>query len=126
MKKSLLILMMFLLPLQSVIAMERNFTHVMNASGKQGLQAETKHIVEHTANIPHHHDEDDGDVHVDNSQKSFQHLSAYEHGLGLHVLLPAPMQLPLALEMRSPPLISPDTFSNRTTLPLLRPPRLPA
>jgi hypothetical protein len=43
----------------------------------QGMEVVAKHMAEHTANIPHHHedDDDDGEAHVDNSQKSFQHLA---------------------------------------------------
>lgn len=125
MKKALLIFLMLLLPWQSLIAAERNFTHLMSRAPGHGLELVAKHIAEHSANIPHHHDDDDddGDAHVDNSQKSFRHLTDFEHGSGINLLWPAPVDLPLALDIRVPPTMSSDIYSDRTTLPLLRPPR---
>lgn len=128
MKKTLLILLMLLLPWQSMIAAERNFAHLMTRTSGESMEVVAQHMADHVANIPHHHDDDDddSDAHVDNSQKSFQHLADYEHGGGMNLLWPVPMQLPLAVTIRVPPEMSSDTYSDRSTLPLLRPPRTPA
>lgn len=128
MKKTLLILLMLLLPWQSMIAAERNFAHLMTGTSGESMEVVSQHMADHVANIPHHHDDDDADsdAHVDNSQKSFQHLADYEHGGGMNLLWPVPMQLPLAVTIRVPPEMSSDTYSDRSTLPLLRPPRTPA
>lgn len=125
MKNALLILMMFLLPLQSLIAAERNFAHLMEGGNKHGISFVAKHMAEHSADIAHHHDEDDdnGDVHIDKSSKSLQHLNDFEHGSGMNLLFSPAVQLPVAVDFGVPPEVSSDTFSGRTTLPLLRPPR---
>ncbi|MEG1629028.1 MAG: hypothetical protein RR222_23310 [Pseudomonas sp.] len=130
MKKALLILMMFLLPLQSLIAAERNFAHVMEGYNTYGIGFVAKHMTEHSSEILHHHDlddagDDDGDVHLDDSQKSSRHLSDFEHGNSMNLLFPPPFQLPLVLDIRITPEAFLDTFSDRATLPLLRPPRSP-
>jgi hypothetical protein len=133
MKKALLILLMLLLPLQSAIAAERGFTHLMRGSNEHGLSLVAQHLAEHAGSVPHHHDDDDEDAdagseaHVDNSPQSLQHLADYEHGCAMNLLLlPAAAPLPLAVSLRLPPIVAVDTYSDRTTLPLLRPPRLPA
>jgi len=127
MKKALLILLTLLLPWQSLIAAERNFEHLMMRTTGQGMEVVVQHMTDHVANIPHHHDDDDadGDAHVDDSSKSFQHLADYEHGNGLNLLWPQSLEVPLALDIRVPPVMSSATHSDRTTLPLLRPPRMP-
>ena len=118
MKKALLILMMFLLPLQSLIAAERNFAHVMEGYNTYGIGFVAKHMTEHSSEILHH-------VHLDDSQKSSRHLSDFEHGNSMNLLFPPPFQLPLVLDIRIAPEAFLDTFSDRATLPLLRPPRSP-
>lgn len=134
MKKALLILLMMLLPWQAYAAMERNLVHVLGDGQAHGLEFVAKHMAEHAAHVLHHHDvhpDDDGDgddadapsLHQDDSEKSVQHLADYDHGCGLHILMPAYSALPMALAERSAPPIFHDTYSDRTTLPLLRPPR---
>ena len=131
MKKALLILLMMLLPWQAYAAMERNLVHVLGDGQPHAMAFVAKHMAEHAAHVLHHHDDDgdDGDapsLHQDDSQKSVQHLADFDHGCGLHILMPAYGALPMALAERSAPPVFHDTYSDRTTLPLLRPPRLPA
>jgi len=132
MKKALLILLVMLLPWQAIAAAERNLVHVMSSGSAHGLEFVAKHMAEHDAHVLHHHDDDENDdgvnssSHEDNSQKSAQHLADYEHGCTLHILIPACNKLPLAETPSTPPRFAIDTLSNRTTIPLLRPPRTPA
>jgi hypothetical protein len=132
MKKALLILLMMLLPWQAYAAMERNLVHVLGDGQAHGMAFVAKHMAEHAAHVLHHHDvhhdDDDGDagvpaLHEDDSQQSVQHLADFDHGCGLHILMPAYSALPMALAERSAPPVFHDTYSDRTTLPLLRPPR---
>lgn len=133
MKKVLLILLMLILPWQAMAAAERNLTHVL---GGQRPELVIKHIAEHAAHVlhHHHHDEDDdedddnsasttGAPHVDHSQKSLHHLADYEQGCNMNILLPALQAPGLPVTERIAPLSLPAVFSNRTTIPLLRPPR---
>jgi hypothetical protein len=130
MKKALLILLMMLLPWQAYAAMERNLVHVLGDGHAQSMALVVKHMAEHAAHVLHHHDDDGDDdgagvaaLHEDDSQKSVQHLADYDHGCGLHILMPAYSALPMAPAVRSAPPGFHDTYSDRTTLPLLRPPR---
>jgi hypothetical protein len=125
MKKVFLILMMLVLPLQAFAALERNLTHVLGDVGEHGLELVVKHIAEHADHILHHHDDNDDDdsTHVDSSQKSLQHLADYDQGCSMNALLLALNVPGLPLAVRIAPLFSPDDFSDRTTIPLLRPPR---
>ena len=128
MKKAILILLMLVLPLQAFAAAERNLAHLLG--GQHDLQFALKHIAEHAGMVLHHHghDEDNDDAHdctthVDQSQKSAQHLAEYEHGCSMNFLLSAISQPGLAAVERIAPLFRPDDFSNRTTIPPLPPPR---
>jgi hypothetical protein len=73
--------------------------------------------------LHHHEDHDDGDPHVDQSDKSVQHLNDHEHGCGAAVLLPAAPVLSAIALPRWAPIPWPETFSDRSTLPPLPPPR---
>ena len=130
MKKALLIFLLLLLPWQAIAATERNLAHVLGSGSGHGPEFVIKHIAEHAGHVLHHHDDDsdadDGNTHVDNSQKSVQHLADYERSCSMNILLPALNELSVAAVTRFPPAFWPDTFSNRTIIPLLRPPRLPA
>ncbi|ABR91920.1 Uncharacterized conserved protein [Janthinobacterium sp. Marseille] len=126
MKKVTLILLILVLPLQAFAAMERNLTHILSGSGMEFV---LKHITEHANLVMHHHDGDglivdDDATHADHSQKSVQHLADYEHGYSMNILLPAFNQLGLVAIERIAPSFWPEVFSDRTTSPLLRPPRL--
>ncbi len=130
MKQTLLILLMLILPLQTFAAAERNFAHVLGSGKGHGAEFVIKHMAEHADHVAHHHDDDhdadDGTTHVDNSQKSVQHLADYEHGCSMNILLPALTAAVLPDAVYVAPILRPDVFSNRTTTPLLRPPRQPA
>lgn len=127
MKKVFLILMMLVLPWQAIAATERNLTHVLGSGSGHGPEFVIKHIAEHADHVLHHHDDDDdaddGTTHIDNSQKSFQHLADHEQGCSMNILLPALHEPGLPAVERIAPAFRPDVFSNRTTIPLLRPPR---
>ena len=130
MKKALLIFLMLVIPWQAFASMERNFAHVSGSGSKHGLEFVSKHLAEHDAHVLHHHD-DDGDAdssntHVDQSDKSIQHLADYEHSGSVNSLLPAFSSSSPSVVMRFAPTVWPDTFFTRTIPPLLRPPRLPA
>jgi hypothetical protein len=124
MKNALLLILLFVLPWQAIAGAERSFAHVMSSRIGGDFQYMSKHMAEHDAHVLHHHDDDDdGEAHVDKSEKSVQHLNDYDQGCGLHVLLPAPPPLfAIALPSLAPD-SWPDTFSDRTTLPPLPPPR---
>jgi len=122
-------MLLFLLPWQAIAAAERSFTHVMSSRAGGDLESVIKHMAEHDAHVLHHHDDDDddgGDVHLDNSEKSIHHLNDYDQGCGLHVLLPAAAPLSVIVQPSLAPDSWPHTFSNRTTLPPLPPPRVRA
>jgi hypothetical protein len=130
MKKFLLILLMLAIPWQAIAAAERNLTHVLGSGSTTGMGLVIKHIGEHADHVLHHHDDDDdadeSGAHVDNSERSFQHLADFEHGSHMNIVLPA-MYLPgLPAVVRVAPVFRHDVFSDRTTIPLLRPPRSPA
>lgn len=126
MKKVLLLILLIVFPWQAIVAAERNLTHVMS-SGKGGdFRHVAEHMAEHDAHVLHHHDDDGddgGDTHVDKSEKSIQHLNDHEHMGSLHVLLPATLVLCGEALPRLAPMFWPATYSNRTTIPPLRPPR---
>nr|WP_315255877.1 hypothetical protein [uncultured Duganella sp.] len=131
MKNVLLILLMLVLPLQAIAAVERNLTHVLGNSSGQGLAFVAKHMAEHAEHVLHHHDDDDDDdddaddggTHVDSSQKSIQHLADYEQGCGMNILFRAFSEPCLPVAPRAAPTFRPAVFSDRSTAPLLRPPR---
>ena len=58
MKNALLILIMFLLPLQSLIAAERNVAHIMEGGNTFGMGFVAKHMADHAAVVPHHHEDE--------------------------------------------------------------------
>jgi|GEM_PF-1685938 len=131
MKKALLIFLLMVLPWQAIASTERNFTHVLGSGKSQDLQFVLKHVAEHADHILHHHDDDadeddDDDTHVDDSLKSVQHLADYDQAGSLNVLFFVPDQAADALVSPTPAVLWSDTFSDRTTIPLLRPPRTPA
>lgn len=133
MKKALLIILLIVFPWQAIAAAERSLVHVMSSGTGGDLRYMSKHMAEHEARVLHHHDDDDdgdgdgdGDVHVDKSEKSVQHLNDYEHGCGLHVLLPAPPVLSAIALPQFAPISRPENHSDRTTLPPLPPPRVRA
>ena len=134
MKKAILIFLLMLLPWQAIAATERNFAHVLGSGMSRDLGFVVKHIAEHADHVLHHHDDDadedgddgDNDAHVDESMKSIQHLADYDQAGSLNVLFFVPNQPDGALVSPSPSGIWSDTFSDRTTIPLLRPPRTPA
>ena len=130
MKKALLIFLMLLLPWQAFAAMERNFAHFSGNDGVHGPAFVAKHMVEHIEHVLHHHDDDGDDAdaatHVDDSQKSVQHLADFEHAGSMHILLPTVSAPGLVATARIPPVCWHDPFRTRRILPLLRPPHLPA
>lgn len=124
MKNALLILFMLLLPWQTITAAKRNFMHV---TGSQQSEAYfVKHLTEHIELVMHHHDEDDDGVvaHDDATQKSARHLADFDQGLCFNVLIPAPHAVAVLPAVRIAPVVRPDSFADRTTLPLRRPPRV--
>nr|WP_315396894.1 hypothetical protein [uncultured Duganella sp.] len=136
MKKALLILLMMVLPLQAFAAAERNLLHVLGGGKGHGAEFVLKHMAEHADHVAHHHhdddDDDDGDAttggapHVDSSHKSLQHLADYEQGCGMNILLFAPTAAVFPDAVHIAPIPRPDVVPDRTTIPLLRPPRQPA
>ena len=130
MKKTLLILLLLILPLQALAEVKRNLTHVLGTGSGHGMEFLIKHIADHAHRIAHHHDgggsdadANESNTHVDNSQKSFQHLADYEQGGNANLLLPSISDPAAPILARTVPAFSPGTFANRTTIPLLRPPR---
>lgn len=127
MKKLLLIMLMIVLPLQAFAAMEHNLAHLLGGKSSQNLELVAKHIGDHAAQVPHHHEDDDdddaGDVHVDNSSKSIQHLSDHEHNISLNVLFMSPAGAGLTDVIAMVPILAVDSFVSRVTIPPLRPPR---
>jgi len=121
MKNALLILFMLLLPWQTITAAERNFMHVTDS--QQSEANFVKHFTEHVDMVMHHHDDDDGVAHDDDTQKSARHLADFDQGLCFNVLFPAPHAVPMLPVVRIAPVIRPDSFADRTTLPPRRPPR---
>jgi hypothetical protein len=124
MKKLLLILLMLAIPWQAIAAAERNLTHVLGSGNAKGMEFVIKHIAEHADHVLHHHDDDDDSgTHVDDSKKSLQHLADFEHGSHMNIVLPAINWLGVPAVVRVAPAFRHDVFSDRTTIPLLRPPR---
>lgn len=126
MKNALLILLMLVLPWQSLAAMERNLAH-MGSGSEHGAQFVAEHMAEHASGVLHHHDDDDGGAaHVDDSQKSVQHLADFDQAGSMNIMLPS-LNAPASVAItRIAPAYWRDPFRTRSVLPLLRPPRLPA
>ncbi len=125
MKNALLILLMLLLPWQTITAAQRNFAHVMDS--QQSTASFIKHFSEHVKLVMHHHDSEDDHgssaAHEDDSEQSARHLVDFDHGFSVNVLFsfgPAVAALPAD---RIAPVIRPDSFDNHTIRPLRRPPR---
>ena len=117
---------MLAIPLQAFAAAERNLTHLLGAGSGKGLKFVSEHIAEHAEHIAHHHDDDndlDAGTHVDSSQKSLHHMADFEQGSNINILLPALNELVLQDPLRTVPIFRSDQFSDRTTIPPLRPPR---
>jgi hypothetical protein len=124
MTKALLLILLIVLPWQAIAAAERTLAHVMSSQAGSGFEQVGKHLAEHETHVLHHHeDHDDGDAHVDQSDESVQHLNDYEQGCSAAVLLPAAPVLSAIALPRLPPIPWPESFSDRTTLPPLPPPR---
>jgi len=105
--------------------------HVIGGAG-QSVEFVVSHLSAHADRVMHHHDDHDdsnSDVagesatHVDDSQESYKHISDIDLSCGISFLLPAISLSSLPAIDRIAPALRPDTFSDRTTLPLLRPPR---
>lgn len=125
-----MIFLLMVLPWQAIAAAERNFTHILGNGKSHDPEFVIKHIAEHANHVLHHHDddadEDDDDTHVDDSLKSVQHLADYDQAGSLNVLFFVPRQPDGAFVSPTPSVTWSDSFSDRTTIPLLRPPRTPA
>ena len=128
MKNFLLIILMVLLPMQAIAAAERNFTHVLGSTG-QAPELVVSHLSAHADRVMHHHDDHDSDnagdtsTHIDDSPESYEHISDFEFTCGVHFFLPPASISNLPAIDRIAPASRYDVFSDRTTLPLLRPPR---
>lgn len=131
MKNFLLIILMLILPLQAIAAVERNFTHGLSGAGGKSPEFMLRHLSAHVDRVMHHHDDHvseaniAGEVatHVDNSQESYKHIADFELSCGMNFLLPAVKITSLPAIDRIAPALRPDAFADRTTIPLLRPPR---
>lgn len=123
MKNALLILFMLLLPWQTIAAAERNVMHLTGS--QQGEANFARHAIEHAGLLMHHHDEDDdgGVAHDDDTRQSARHMSDFDQGFCFNALLPAPQPVAVLPAMRIAPVARPDSFADRTILPLRRPPR---
>lgn len=128
MKNALLILLMLLLPWQAISAAERSLTHVLGS--QQSTASFIEHFTHHLKLVMHHHDsgdDNDGDgggpMHDDDSRQSARHLVDFDHGFSASVLFATPVGVAVLPEIRIAPVIPPDSFDDRTTLPLRRPPR---
>lgn len=133
MKKAFVILLMLVLPLQAFATAERTLTHILGAGHGPGMPFVLQHLLEHADHVPHHHDADyvdhddhdagKGDTHVDGSQKSLQHLADHEQGSSAYLALPLIYAPGVPAAPRLAPPFRLDFYSDRTTSPLLRPPR---
>jgi hypothetical protein len=127
MKKALIIALLFLLPLQAMAVVQRSLAHLIGQNGANSSLV-VKHVSEHASYTPHHHDDDapgasGGDAHADSSAKSVKHLVDIEHGGGMQVLMPAVADFSIAFAPRIAPAFRLKSFTGRTTIPPLRPPR---
>ena len=128
MRNFLLIILMAILPMQAIAAGDRNLTHVLGGAG-QPPEFVVIHLSAHAERVLHHHDDDDSDkageiaTHVDNSEESYKHISDFDLSCGMSYLLPAVSISSLPPIDRISPTSRADEFSDRTTIPLLRPPR---
>ncbi|EEF24391.1 conserved hypothetical protein [Ricinus communis] len=126
MKKVLLLILLIVFPWQAIVAAERNLTHIMSGGNGSDFRQVAEHMAEHDARVLHHHDNDDdegGGTHVDKSEKSVKHLNDYEHICNLHALLTSALVLSDEPAPQLAPALRPESYSNRTTIPPLRPPR---
>lgn len=128
MKNFLLIILMVILPMQAFASADRSFTHVLSGAG-QLPESVARHVSAHADRVLHHHDNHSSDnaveiaTHVDNSEESYSHIADFDLSCGMNFLLPAVRVSSLPAIDRIVPTVRPDAFSNRTTSPLLRPPR---
>jgi hypothetical protein len=95
--------------------------------GGQSTEYFIQHYTEHTDRILHHHDDEAGSSgsHEDDTDQSLRHLADVDHGFSMNVLLPVPPAVISLPEVRAAPMVRPDAFFDRTTIPPLRPPRTP-
>lgn len=123
MKKAILILLLLTLPWQAMAAVQRSLGHVLGTGGKAPTLV-IKHLAEHTSYLPHHHEDEDadGDVHEDTSDESFQHLADFDQSSGTQMLGPFKSDVAIGQLPTFAPVFRLETFSDRTTPPLLRPP----
>ena len=131
MKKALLIFLMLLFPWQAIAATDKSLAHVLGSVGYDMVFV-AQHMGKHAGLVMHHHDDSDNDgdddasadgLHQDDSQQSVQHLFDYDHGYSFNILFPVGGHLPIASLPRIAPAFIAGTFTDRTTIPLLRPPR---
>lgn len=97
MRRFILLLVIWMLPLQPLLAADAEFAHLLDS---QSTQEKTfTHMTDHIDHVAHHHD-DDGDAHEDNSDQSMMHLVDFEHGVNSSTTLPTEKAV-LALNVHS-------------------------
>ena len=124
MKKALLIFLMLALPLQTLAAVERAFTHALASGNPARHELSFKHFIEHSNHVLHHHeDDDDGAAHEDGSPQSVKHILDYDQAGGFHAVIPTTVPMPAFQISETQPVCSMHAMSDCPPRPLFRPPR---
>lgn len=121
MRRLFIFFIIWLLPLQPLLAADVEFAHLV---GSQSSQEKTViHMVEHMAHIAHHHEED-GDLHQDESAPSVLHLMDFEHNIHLSTLLVNDVMLVASQAASEVPRFVPVIYLNPPSSPPQKPPYL--
>ncbi|MGP1718460.1 MAG: hypothetical protein ACTS9Y_14910 [Methylophilus sp.] len=121
MRRLFILFIIWLLPLQPLLAADVEFAHLV---GSQSSQEKTlTHMVEHMAHIAHHH-EQDGDLHQDDSVPSVLHLIDFEHNIHLSTLLADEVLMTASRSATEVPGFVPVIYLNPSASPPQKPPYL--
>jgi hypothetical protein len=121
MRRLFIFLIIWLLPLQPLLAADVEFAHLV---GSQSSQEKTvTHMVEHLQHIAHHH-EQDGDLHQDESAPSVLHLIDFEHNIHLSTLLADEVMMTASKPGAEVPRFLPVIYLNPSASPPQKPPYL--
>lgn len=135
-KKTFLIFLLLVLPLQTLAAAERAFVHALGNGSAESHGVTLQHFVEHSNHVPHHHDaaghdaDDDGDdhppVHADDSPGSIKHVLDFDQHSNFHAVIPTMAELPAFHFISIKPACTVRILQDRPRRSLFRPPRVPA
>lgn len=121
MRRFILLLIIWMLPLQPLFAADAQFAHLLDS---QSTQEKTfQHMTEHIKHVAHHHD-DDSDSHKDSSDQSMMHLASFDHGTNSSSLPTENALLVLNVHSDPEPSFQPVGYLSPPAAPPIKPPYL--